>query len=109
MSGEVYEPLRNTSRTGAAAAAVKDQNKIFQEEKKEAQSPVPVTALIAWLTFLSAVKRQMANQIAAPAETRMPNMHRAKRTAPRECGWQAWRQWHSAGEKPLPHEKKEFP
>jgi hypothetical protein len=33
------------------------------------------------------VKRQVANQMAAPAELRTPNMHRAKRFAPRECGW----------------------
>jgi len=25
--------------------------------------------------------------MAAPAELRTPNMHRAKRIAPRECGW----------------------
>jgi len=37
-----------------------------------------VTALIAWPTFHAYVKRQVANQMAAPAELRTPNMHRAK-------------------------------
>ena len=33
-------------------------------------------------------------------------LHRAKRFAPRECGWKAWRQWrYSAGEKILSNEK----
>ena len=46
-----------------------------------------MTALIARPTFHSYVKREVANQVAAPAEARTPNMHRAKRFAPRECGW----------------------
>jgi len=33
------------------------------------------------------VKPEVANQVAAPAVLRTPNMHRAKRIAPRECGW----------------------
>ena len=37
--------------------------------------------------------------MAAPAETRTPNMHRAKRFAPRECGWKHGVSGHSAGEK----------
>ena len=62
--------------------------KIFRGERKdEAQSRVPVTALIAWPTFHGFVKRQVANQMAAPAEPRTPNVHRAKPIAPRECGW----------------------
>jgi hypothetical protein len=36
-----------------------------------------VTALIAWAAFHSGVKRKVAKQMAAPAETRTPNMHRA--------------------------------
>jgi hypothetical protein len=44
-------------------------------EKTKTQSRVPVTALMAWATFHSEVKRQVAKQIAAPAELRTPNMH----------------------------------
>jgi hypothetical protein len=47
------------------------------QRKDKSQSRVPVTALIAWPTFHSEVKQQVANQMAAPAETRTPNMHRA--------------------------------
>src|SRR5262249_49757197 len=69
-------------------------------EKDKAQSRVPVTALIAWPTFHSYVKRQVANQMAAPAETRTPNLHRAKRFAPRECEWKHGDSGYSARRKP---------
>src|SRR5215468_1910076 len=36
--------------------------------------------------------------MAAPAETRTPNMHRAKPIAPRECGWKHGDSGYSAGE-----------
>jgi hypothetical protein len=49
-------------------------------EKTKAQSRVPVTALIAWPAFHSSVKREGAKQIAAPAEPRTPNMHRANQS-----------------------------
>src|SRR5207344_1067828 len=55
---------------------------------------------MAWPGFHSQrAEPQGANQIAAPAETRTPNMHRAKRIAPRECGWKHGDSGHSAGEK----------
>ena len=57
-------------------------------EKTQAQSRVPVTASMAWPRFHSErAEPQGAKQIAAPAEPRTPNLHRAKRIAPRECGW----------------------
>src|SRR6202008_440530 len=75
-------------------------------EKKKAQSRVPVTASMAWPRFHSArVEPQGAKQMAAPAEPRTPNMHRAKRIAPRECGWKHGDGGHSAGEKHLSHKK----
>src|SRR4051794_30798230 len=37
--------------------------------------------------------------MAAPAEPRTPNVHRAKQIAPRECGWKHGDSGHSAGEK----------
>jgi hypothetical protein len=44
-----------------------------------------VTALIAWPTSV-ARRKEVDNQVAAPAETRTPNLHRAK-TLKEECGW----------------------
>jgi len=39
-----------------------------------------VTALIAWPAFHSSMKREGAEQIAAPAEPRTHNMHRANQS-----------------------------
>jgi hypothetical protein len=59
-----------------------------------------VTALIAWPRFHSPrAEPQGAKQMAAPAEPRTPNVHRAKQIAPRECGWKHGDSGHSAGEK----------
>jgi hypothetical protein len=78
----------------------KTKSKSFQGEKNQkAQSRVSVTALMAWPRFNSSrAEPQGAKQMAAPAETRTPNMHRAKRIAPRECGWKHGDSGHSAGE-----------
>jgi hypothetical protein len=80
----------------------KTQNKVKTvpgREKTKAQSRVSVTALIAWPRFDSEKSgTKGAKQMAAPAETRTPNMHRAKRIAPRECGWKHGDSGHSAGE-----------
>ena len=47
-----------------------------------------MTASIAWPRFDSSrTDPQGAKQIAAPAETRTPNMHRAKPIAHTECEW----------------------
>jgi len=54
------------------------------------------------------VKRQVANQMAAPAETRTPNMHRAKGFAPRECGWKHGDSGYSAGEELLSAKNQEL-
>src|SRR2546429_4512018 len=59
----------------------------------KSQSRVPVTALIAWPTFYSQVKRQVAKQTAAPAETRTPNMHRPKTNRSSRVRMEGWRQW----------------
>ncbi len=46
-----------------------------------------MTALMAWPNFHREMEREVDNQVAAPAETRTPNLHRAKQIAHRECGW----------------------
>src|SRR5271169_5501912 len=63
---------------------------------------------MAWPRFHSErAEPQGAKQMAAPAEPRTPNMHRAKRIAPRECGWKHGDSGHSAGrEKPCPTKKR---
>ena len=90
VSGEVYEPLHNSSRTTwrrPREQSKQNQNR-SRKGKDKSQSRVPVTALMAWPRFHSErAEPQGDNQMAAPAETRTPNMHRAKRIAPRECGW----------------------
>ena len=53
---------------------------------------------MAWPGFDSPrAEPQGAKQMAAPAELRTPNMHRAKRIAPRECGWKHGDSGYSAG------------
>jgi len=67
-----------------------------------------VTALMAWPRFDSErAERQGAKQMAAPAELRTPNMHRAKRIAPRECGWKHGDSGRLGGEKKACPKKKE--
>ena len=46
-----------------------------------------MTASIAWPNFYLRMEAQVDNQGAAPAETRTPNLHRAKRSLIKECGW----------------------
>ena len=104
VSGEAYEPLHNSSqRQWRQPRRATDKNKSQNRSRKrkdKAQSRVPVTALMAWPRFDSArAEPQGAKQMAAPAETRTPNMHRAKRIAPRECGWKHGDSGHSAGRK----------
>jgi alpha-galactosidase/6-phospho-beta-glucosidase family protein len=48
--------------------------------KAKAQSRVSVTASNAWPSFYLRMETQVANQVAAPAETRTPNLHRAKKS-----------------------------
>src|SRR5947209_10281874 len=62
-------------------------------EKTKAQSRVPVTALMAWPRFDSEKSgTKGAKQMAAPAVTRTPNMHRAKTNRSSRVRMEAWRQ-----------------
>src|SRR5260221_10369913 len=62
---------------------------------------------MAWPRFHSErAEPQGDNQMAAPAVTRTPNMHRAKRIAPRECGWKHGVSGHSAEEKHVQRKNK---
>lgn len=59
-----------------------------RSRKRNDKSPsrVPVTAPgLSQVRLSGRAEPQGANQIAAPAETRTPNMHRSERIAPREC------------------------
>jgi hypothetical protein len=58
-----------------------------------------VTALIAWPSFHLRDGTEVDNQVAAPAETRTPNLHRANQSAHRECGWKGGDSGDSAGKK----------
>ncbi len=50
VSGEVYEPLRNSSQTSDAGSGIKSKT-FFRKEKQKPKRRVPVTALIAWPNF----------------------------------------------------------
>jgi hypothetical protein len=49
---------------------------------------VPVTASMAWPTLPCwRWEREVDKQVAAPAATRTPNLHRANKSLTEECGW----------------------
>ena len=56
-----------------------------------------MTASIAWPTSISIDGRQVAKQVAAPAEMRTRNLHRAQ-IAHQECGWKGGNSGDSARE-----------
>jgi hypothetical protein len=61
----------------------------------------------AWTTFLFEMERKVDNQVAAPAETRTPNLHE-RSIAHRRVRMEGWRQWQFGGEnKWLTKTKKE--
>jgi hypothetical protein len=51
---------------------------IVEKRKTKLKRRVPVTALIAWPSFRLEMEDKVDKQVAAPAETRTPNLHRAK-------------------------------
>ena len=46
-----------------------------------------MTAFMAWPNFHREMEGEVDNQVAAPAATRTPNLHRAQQIAHQECGW----------------------
>jgi hypothetical protein len=60
---------------------------------------------MAWPTSIED-GRKVDNQVAAPAETRTPNWHRANKSLNKECGWKGGDSGNSAGEKPCPTKNK---
>jgi hypothetical protein len=59
---------------------------------------------MAWPNFIFRDEAQVANQVAAPAVTRTPNLHRAK-IAHRRVRMEGWRQWRLGKEKSLVQRK----
>jgi hypothetical protein len=51
------------------------------------------------------MEEQVDNQVAAPAETRTPNWHRAKTSLNEECGWKDGDSGNSAERKTLSNEE----
>jgi hypothetical protein len=84
VSAEVYEPLEQQPEDDAGSGPIKNT-----EEKRKAKLKrrVPVTALIGWPSFHLRDGTEVDNQLAAPAETRTPNLHRANQSLLEECGW----------------------
>jgi hypothetical protein len=60
---------------------------IEEKRKTKLKRRVPVTALIAWPSFHLQDGTEVDKQVAAPAETRTPNLHRANNRSLEECGW----------------------
>jgi hypothetical protein len=58
-----------------------------------------VTALIAWPSFHLRDGTEVDKQVAAPAETRTPNLHRANQSLIEECGWKGGDSGDSAAKK----------
>src|SRR4029077_17147011 len=86
------------------------KSKHFRKEKSKSTRRVPVTALMAWPSFhREGGNIEVDNQVAAPAETRTPNWHRAKQSLNEECGWKGGDSGDSVGEKTLSNEKTKEP
>ncbi len=52
-----------------------------------------MTASMAWPNFHREMEREVENQVAAPTETRTPNLHRANKIAHSRVRMEGWRQW----------------
>ena len=65
-------------KTGTAAGS--RIVKIHRFGSTAPQRRVPVTALIAWPNFHPTMEGKVENQVAALAETRTPNLHRANKS-----------------------------
>jgi hypothetical protein len=66
---------------------------------------------MAWPTSIVMMEIKVENQVAAPAKTRTPNLHRAKqKSLHQECGWKGGDSGDSARRKTLSNQKrKEIP
>ena len=64
-----------------------------------------MTASNAWPSFYLRMETQVNNQVAAPAETRTPNLHRANEIAHEECGWKDGDSGNSATRKNMFNQK----
>ena len=74
--------------------------KIFCERKSKSLKPSSGDCVNRLAPFPSEMETEVDNQVAAPAETRTPNLHRA-RIAHQECGWKGGDSGDSAGRKNL--------
>ena len=68
-----------------------------------------MTASNAWPNFHRKDGGEVENQVAAPAEPRTPNWHRANKIAHEECGWKGGDSSNLAGRKTLSNEKTKEP
>ena len=74
--GGIRSPRNTTSRAAGSRIV-----KIHRIGSTAPQRRVPVTALMAWPNFHREMEREVENQVAAPAATRTPNLHRAEKIA----------------------------
>jgi hypothetical protein len=91
----------------AAGGCIKSKS---SEEGKD-KSPKPsfgdcdngLARLPSWMEI------KVDNQVAAPTETRTPNLHRANRSLNEECGWKGGDRGDSGEKKPCPTKKQKNP
>ena len=95
---------------GSCGSCVKRQKQSQNRSRtRKSKSPKPSSGdCVYGLGRVLMSERQVANQMAAPAELRTPNMHRAKRFAPRECGWKHGDSDYSAGKEFLSANKNQL-
>ena len=81
-------------------------SKKHPEEEAKPKRRVSVTALIAWPRFsFLRMEQKVDKQVAAPTETRTPNLHQRKSLI-EECGWQGGDSGDSAEGKTLSNGKQ---
>ncbi len=86
-----------------AGSSVK-QNRSAKGKTKSPKAEFRLLRLWPGPTFILEMERKVDNQLAAPAETRTPNLHRA-RSAHEECGWKGGDSGSSVGRENLVQRK----
>ena len=85
--------MRDSFRVSRTPALLRTQTQVNSIRKNR-----------SWITSSDA--NRWDEKMAAPAEPRTPNLHRAKSIAPRECEWKHGDSGSSAREKTMSHKAK---
>src|SRR5207248_7587292 len=96
-SGSAERFTSHCTTTSVPSRQLRSGDQIRSES--EAKCRVSVTASIAWPNLIFRDEVEVANQVAAPAETRTPNLQRAQ--CSQRLRMEGWRQWRLGGKKSL--------